>query len=167
MLVELDDVGQRRRLHRTLSEHPAVGTVDLVPAQTTVLIDVESPDQLPAAVAHVQELIAAGLDCVEQGVREVVEVPVRYDGLDLSDVAELLNMTTDELVRRHSDQQWTVEFAGFMPGFGYMSGADWPYRIPRRDTPRTRIPPGSIALADGFTGATRKLPGRLADYWHD
>ena len=134
VLVELDDVGQRRRLHRTLSEHPAVGTVDLVPAQTTVLIDVESPDQLPAAVAHVQELIAAGLDCVEQGVREVVEVPVRYDG-------------------RHSDQQWTVEFAGFMPGFGYMSGADWPYRIPRRDTPRTRIPPGSIALADGFTGA--------------
>ena len=153
VLVELDDVGQRRRLHRTLSEHPAVGTVDLVPAQTTVLIDVESPDQLPAAVAHVQELIAAGLDCVEQGVREVVEVPVRYDGLDLSDVAELLNMTTDELVRRRSDQQWTVEFAGFMPGFGYMSGADWPYRIPRRDTPRTRIPPGSIALADGFTGA--------------
>ena len=152
VLVELDDAGQRRRLHRTLSEHPAVGTVDLVPAQTTVLIDVESPDQLPAAVAHVQELIAAGLDCVEQGVREVVEVPVRYDGLDLSDVAELLNMTTDELVRRHSDQQWTVEFAGFMPGFGYMSGADWPYRIPRRDSPRTRIPPGSIALADGFTG---------------
>ena len=55
-------------------------------------------------------------------------------------------------MRRHSDQQWTVEFAGFMPGFGYMSGADWPYRIPRRDSPRTRIPPGSIALADGFTG---------------
>ena len=86
VLVELDDAGQRRRLHRTLSEHPAVGTVDLVPAQTTVLIDVESPDQLPAAVAHVQEFIAAGLDCVEQGAREIVEVPVRYDGLDLSDV---------------------------------------------------------------------------------
>ena len=69
VLVELDDAGQRRRLHRTLSEHPAVGTVDLVPAQTTVLIDVESPDQLPAAVAHVQEFIAAGLDCVEQGAK--------------------------------------------------------------------------------------------------
>ena len=46
VLVELDDAGQRRRLHRTLSEHPAVGTVDLVPAQTTVLIDVESPGEL-------------------------------------------------------------------------------------------------------------------------
>ena len=68
-------------------------------------------------------------------------------------MADLLDMTTDELVRRHSGQQWTVEFAGFMPGFGYMSGADWPYRVPRRHTPRTRIPPGSIALADGFTGA--------------
>ena len=50
VLVELDDAGQRRRLHRTLSEHPAVGTVDLVPAQTTVLIDVESPD--PVSYTH-------------------------------------------------------------------------------------------------------------------
>ena len=153
VLVELDDAGQRRRLHRTLSEHPAVGTVDLVPAQTTVLIEVESAGQLPDAVVHVQELIADGLECVEEGAQEAVVVPVRYDGLDLSDVADVLDMATDELVRRHSDQQWTVEFAGFMPGFGYMSGTDWPYRVPRRDSPRTRIPPGSIALADGFTGA--------------
>ena len=153
VLVELDDAGQRRRLHQTLIEHPAVGTVDLVAAQTTVLIDVESPAQLPGAVAHVQELVAAGLDGVSERAREAVGVPVRYDGLDLSDVADLLDMTTDELVRRHSGQQWTVEFAGLMPGFGYMSGADWPYRVPRRHTPRTRIPPGSIALADGFTGA--------------
>ena len=84
VLVELDDVGQRRRLHRTLSEHPAVGTVDLVPAQTTVLIDVESPAELPGAVAHVQELVAAGLDGVSERAREAVGVPVRYDGLDLS-----------------------------------------------------------------------------------
>ena len=153
VLVELDDAGQRRRLHRALSDHPAEGTVDLVPAQTTVLVQVESADLLPGAVAHVQDLLAGGLDAVEEGSREPLPVPVRYDGLDMSDMADLLDMTTDELVKHHSDQLWTVEFAGFMPGFGYMSGVDWPYRIPRRSSPRTRIPPGSIALADGFTGA--------------
>ncbi|MDU6251936.1 MAG: carboxyltransferase domain-containing protein, partial [Cutibacterium avidum] len=46
VLVELDDAGQRRRLHRALSDHPAEGTVDLVPAQTTVLVQVESADLL-------------------------------------------------------------------------------------------------------------------------
>ncbi|MDO4412777.1 allophanate hydrolase subunit 1 [Cutibacterium sp.] len=153
VLVELDDAAQRRRLHRALSDHPAAGTVDLVPAQTTVLVQVESADLLPGAVTHVRDLLAGGLNAVEEGLRDPVPVPVRYDGLDLSDVADVLDMTTDELVKRHSSQLWTVEFAGFMPGFGYMTGADWPFRIPRRSSPRTRIPPGSVALADGFTGA--------------
>jgi hypothetical protein len=86
-------------------------------------------------------------------VREVVEVPVRYDGLDLSDVAELLNMTTDELVRRHSDQQWTVEFAargGLRVGAGKsISQGDTARRNPGPRGIPTRDPVRPISSGPG------------------
>lgn len=153
LLVETDDAAQRRSLHRGLVANPPDGVVDIVPAQTTVLVTVDDPELLEGVAGRVRELVRRGPDEETVEVPRPVRVPVRYDGEDLADVAEVLGMSVPELVARHSGQVWTVEFAGFMPGFGYMSGPDWPYRLPRRRSPRTRIPPGSIALADGFTGA--------------
>ena len=90
----------------------------------------------------------------------VVELPVHYDGADLAELAELLALTPEELVRRHTAAEWTVAFCGFAPGFGYLTqpGTDWD--VPRRATPRTRVPPGSVGLAGEFSGVyPRESPG--------
>jgi KipI family sensor histidine kinase inhibitor len=90
---------------------------------------------------------------------DLVEIPVVYDGADLADVAALLDCDEAELVRRHTADEWTVAFCGFAPGFGYLTGqAEW--NVPRRSSPRTKVPAGSVALAGEFSGVyPRESPG--------
>ncbi|GAB3580531.1 hypothetical protein GCM10027579_07350 [Calidifontibacter terrae] len=83
-----------------------------------------------------------------------------YDGADLDEVATLLGITSQEVIARHTGQVWTVEFAGFAPGFGYLIGSEGNLVVPRRATPRTRIPAGAVGLADQFSGVYPKAsPG--------
>jgi KipI family sensor histidine kinase inhibitor len=66
----------------------------------------------------------------------------------------------DEVVRRHTGTEWTVAFCGFAPGFGYLTPDGEPWDVPRRDSPRTRVPAGAVALAGGFSGVyPRESPG--------
>jgi KipI family sensor histidine kinase inhibitor len=83
---------------------------------------------------------------------EPVEVPVRYDGEDLPEVARLTGLDAEEVVRRHTAPTYTVAFLGFSPGFPYLVGLDKALVVPRRDTPRTQIPAGSVGLAGDQTG---------------
>ena len=79
-----------------------------------------------------------------------VEVPVTYDGEDLAAVADLVGESVEAVVRRHQETEWTSRFCGFAPGFAYLAG--WELRVARLPTPRTTVPPGSVALADGWCG---------------
>lgn len=89
-----------------------------------------------------------------------VEIPVEYDGDDLAEVAALVDLTPDELVAAHTHTPWTVAFGGFAPGFFYLVGGDPRLQVPRRDTPRTRVPAGSVGLAGEFSGVyPRESPG--------
>jgi KipI family sensor histidine kinase inhibitor len=81
-----------------------------------------------------------------------VEVPVRYDGEDLPEVARLTGLEPEEVVRRHTAPLYTVAFLGFSPGFPYLVGLDPALAVPRRDSPRTSIPAGSVGLAGDQTG---------------
>ncbi|MET0315460.1 MAG: allophanate hydrolase subunit 1, partial [Rhodococcus fascians] len=91
---------------------------------------------------------------------DTVVVAVTYDGEDLSDVAEATGLTVAEVVRAHTEQTWTVAFGGFAPGFGYLVGQDDRLTVPRRTTPRTTVPAGSVGLAGEFSGVyPRSSPG--------
>src|SRR5262249_3430279 len=90
----------------------------------------------------------------------VVELSVRYDGPDLRDTAELLGMSTEELIRRHAAAEYRVAFSGFAPGFGYLTGLPPALHVPRLPRPRTRVPAGAIGLAGEFCGVSpRGSPG--------
>jgi KipI family sensor histidine kinase inhibitor len=90
----------------------------------------------------------------------VVEVPVHYDGPDLAQVAQLTGLDEAEVVRRHTGGDYRSGFCGFAPGFAYLTGLDPALHVPRRDDPRTRVPAGSVALADEFTAVyPRDSPG--------
>ena len=158
LLVELDDLDAVLGLYAALTEAPPDGVLDVVPAARTVLLVTD-----PAVTT---------LAAVEQAVRrtrprsgrrdggELVELPVVYDGADLADVAAHLGVDTGEVVRRHTGTTWTVAFCGFAPGFGYLTPDGEPWDVPRRSSPRTKVPPGSVALAGEFSGVyPRESPG--------
>ena len=161
ILVELDDAAGRRRLDAVLRRTPVVGVVDHVPAARTVLVKVASPNDLPGVAARLRALDLRDVDDASAAPdAPPLQLAVRYDGPDLPDVACHLGIHPAEVVTRHTGQLWTVEFSGFAPGFGYLVGDDGGLDVPRRDSPRTRIPPGSVGLAGPFTGVyPRPSPG--------
>ena len=160
VLVDLRGPDARRRLDDLLSGDPPAGLIDLVPARTTLLLRFGSPAELSDAVARLRVLDLDAAPASSHAPRDVIEIAVRYDGEDLDDVAGLLGHSPTEVVARHTGQLWTVDFAGFMPGFGYLTGERGGLEVPRLATPRTRIPAGSVALAGEFTGVyPRPSPG--------
>lgn len=158
LLVELDDLEQVLALYGALQADRPAGVVDIVPAARTILLVIDrATTSLPEVEATVRRTRPRP-DVRAEG--EVVEIPVTYDGEDLEDAARLLGCDTDELVRRHTTVEWTVGFCGFSPGFGYLTSPTWQFDVPRRPSPRTRVPAGAVALAGEFSGIyPRPSPG--------
>ena len=81
----------------------------------------------------------------------VVEIPTRYDGEDLADVARLSHVSVDELITLHSEREYAAIFLGFLPGFAYCGRLDPRIVAPRLERPRERVPAGAVGVADGQT----------------
>ncbi|MGH3387206.1 MAG: 5-oxoprolinase subunit B family protein [Nocardioidaceae bacterium] len=158
LLVELDDLDAVLALYAALVDDRPPGVVDLVPAARTLLLMVDPERADLRAVESAVRSTTPRAD--SRAVGDDVELPVVYDGADLEDVAAHLGCTVEEVVHRHTGDDWTVAFCGFAPGFGYLTSASGGWDIPRRDSPRTKVPPGSIALAGEFSGVyPRESPG--------
>ncbi|MEV8529168.1 5-oxoprolinase subunit PxpB [Streptomyces sp. NPDC052000] len=159
LLIEVAGGEAAEALHAELLRRRAAGTLppvrEIVPAARTVLLDgVSDPVALGALVR------TWDIPPLEAGARETVEIAVRYDGPDLADVAARWQVSPQEAVRIHSSAEFRVAFCGFAPGFGYLTGLAERYAVPRRDTPRTSVPAGSVALAGPYTGVyPRSSPG--------
>lgn len=158
ILVEVQDAAERRRLDATLRRRPLPGTVEHVPGARTVLLVAAAPGELSRLVSAVTDLELDEAD--EAPDEDDLSIDVAYDGPDLDEVAQHLGIDPAEVVARHTGQVWTVEFAGFAPGFAYLTGADENLDVPRRTSPRTRIPAGSVGLAGPYSGVyPRASPG--------
>jgi KipI family sensor histidine kinase inhibitor len=160
LLIECADTDEvaavRAGLLRRRADLPAFD--DLVPAELTVLID--GLDD-PAALSRHLERWEFPRQTAQSG--PLITLPVRYDGPDLADVARAWDLTPAEAARLHSGIEYLVAFCGFAPGFAYLTGLPEKYRLPRRATPRTSVPPGSVAVAGPYTGVyPRSSPGG----WH-
>jgi KipI family sensor histidine kinase inhibitor len=151
LLVEVGELETVHRLHAALRELDPPGVVELVPGYRTLLV-VADPDRAQLLDELAARLPALELPPAEAVAGEPVEIPVTYDGEDLEEVAGLTGLDADEVVRRHTGSEYTVAFLGFSPGFPYLVGLDPALEVPRRDTPRTSIPAGSVGLAGTQTG---------------
>ncbi|MEU9100092.1 5-oxoprolinase subunit PxpB [Streptomyces sp. NPDC048361] len=159
LLVEVDSGAAAGALHAELLRRRAAGTLpavrEIVPAARTVLLDgVADPPSLAA------QLATWDIPPLETQAQDTVEIPVRYDGPDLADVADLWGVSRAEVAEIHCSAAFRVAFCGFAPGFAYLTGLAERYAVPRRDTPRTAVPAGSVALAGPYTGVyPRSSPG--------
>ncbi len=119
-----------------------------------------------ALTALIEECAAAAGGKAPAAARQVVELPVCYGGdfgIDLEAVAMACGMKPDEVVRRHAAAEHRVLMVGFAPGHPYIGGSDAKLAVPRRATPRTRVPEGSVAIANGQTAV---YPFAISGGWN-
>ncbi|MEU8925580.1 5-oxoprolinase subunit PxpB [Kitasatospora sp. NPDC048545] len=151
LLVELPGTAEVTALYGWLRERRDAGALgevaELVPAARTVLLDGVADVE---AVARL--LRTARPTAVEADRGSLLEVPTVYDGADLAEVAALWEVSEEAAVRIHTGPEYVVAFCGFAPGFGYLTGLPARYEVPRRATPRSSVPVGSVALAGPYTG---------------
>jgi 5-oxoprolinase (ATP-hydrolysing) subunit B len=148
--------------------------VRLIPYGTQALLaEYPTLSDVVAAAAAVRAADFAGIDEVVPGARTVleqvqvdgqlIEVPARYDGPDLVEVAQRSAMSVEEVISLHSGTEFVAAFCGFAPGFAYLSGLPAALHLPRRPSPRPLVPAGSLAMASEFTAV---YPTASPGGWH-
>ena len=162
LLVEVGDATAVARLARAIGASALASEVEVVPAATTLLVRVgdprrgAAPGRLAAVRASLDDLLAQPADAIDaraaDAATDLVEILVRYDGDDLSDVAERVGLTVPELIMLHSETVFVAAFCGFTAGFCYMTGLPARLVLPRRPSPRPRVPADTMAIADIYCG---------------
>lgn len=148
VLVDCADPTEARAWHAALA-----GVADVTLGARTVLVRGE-----PAEVRRMVATAEPREVSTRAGAEVVIDVV--YDGPDLEEVARLTGLGVDEVVAAHTGTAWDVAFTGFAPGFAYLTGGDPRLHVPRRDTPRPRVPVGAVALAGPYSGVyPRESPG--------
>ncbi|WP_298460900.1 urea amidolyase family protein [uncultured Cellulomonas sp.] len=166
LLVDCADGAEARHLHATLAARPLPGQGELLPGARTVLVhltaraaaDRRLAGQLARALAEL--VVDPSGDAAPAAPGDDVVLDTVYDGEDLPDVAALLGTTVAGVIGAHGDRLWTAAFVGFAPGFAYLEPDGAPFDVPRRASPRTAVPAGSVALAGPYSAVyPRSSPG--------
>jgi len=122
-----------------------LAVTDIVPGANTVLLD--GVASVAALAATLRERPPPPAPAVTE---DSLEIPVTFDGPDLGSVAALVGLDPDAVVAAMTTTVLRVAFGGFAPGFAYLTGLPW--SVPRLDSPRPRVPAGSVALAAEYAG---------------
>lgn len=156
--AEVRSVDAALRLLRRKGGLPWARIVDIVPAARTVLVTASSAGDAAALRGPLSTLNNLPPQAAPTG--SIVEIPVTYDGEDLEAVALACSLSVPEVIAAHTNAPWGVAFGGFAPGFAYLSNGDAGLRVARHSEPRTAVPEGAVALADGYSAIyPRRSPG--------
>jgi inhibitor of KinA len=172
LLVELGDkispeVNRRvRELFVTLEKNPVKGVLETIPAYRSLLIIYDPLITNTMLLQHQIEDLQKKSEVIDIPEPNTVEIPVAYGGEfgpDLEWVARYHNIGVEEVIQLHAGTTYRVYMIGFTPGFPYMGELPERLGTPRRQTPRTTIPEGSVAIAQRQTGI---YPVESPGGWH-
>jgi len=144
-----------RKLLKRLEEEKIRGLIDFIPSYNELMVCYD-----PAVIGY-KELLeifkkcASDLSAMVLPEADVIHVPVLYGGEygpDLNYVAGFNSLSEDDVIRIHSSVACLVYMLGFTPGFCYLGGMDKRIATPRQETPRLKIPAGSVGIAGEQTG---------------
>jgi inhibitor of KinA len=149
-------------LHEALAKNPFDGFIESVPAYSSLAIFYH-PTVRFETVKAVLEALAISVESPRLNVsetRQMIEIPVLYDGDDLDFVGERHGLSREQVISIHTASSYRVFMLGFLPGFPYMGTVDDRIATPRRNSPRTVVPAGSIGIAGKQTGIySQSSPG--------
>ncbi len=149
------------QLYESCSKNAFIGMKEAMPAYAslTIFYDVFSVRKnytsFESAYAFVKDFLIRNYENLgetESIVKRIIEIPVIYDGEDLAYVADYHQISEAQVVETHTNPIYRVYMMGFLPGFAYMGGLDARIATPRRATPRTKVPAGSVGIAGNQTG---------------
>jgi len=134
------------------------GAIDVVVARDDMAVYFAGEPRV--TVEQIAALATAGSETVfaQKHVLRAV-----YDGPDLESVSAATGLSIEDVIATHASGEYTVETMGFLPGFAYMTGLHPRLHVPRRATPRTRVPAGSVAIAGEYTSV---YPLASPGGWH-
>ena len=137
-----------RALFEALRQEAHVIDVVITEGHVALTFDPSEPPRDPS-------LILAALSATQRDVvlssRAVVEIRVRYDGVDLPEIAAASGLTIDEVIALHTGRSYVVKVIGFVPGFAYLGDVDPRIAVPRRAQPRKKIAAGSVGIGGAYT----------------
>jgi len=128
--------------------------VDLVPSYASLLVIFDLDRSEPFAIRRILRAALSDLDTVDASAGELVTLPVYYSlesGPDLEVIAERGNISIEDVIDIHQQQEYRVYAIGFAPGFAYLGEVDERIAAPRLATPRQKVPRGAVAIADRQT----------------
>jgi inhibitor of KinA len=149
------------QLYKNCTKNTFVGMKEAMPAYAslTIFYDVFSVRRkytfFKTAYAFVEDFLIKSYENIGEGEsfqKRIIEIPVVYDGEDLSYVANFHQISEAQIIELHTTPIYRVYMMGFLPGFAYMGGLDAQISTPRRATPRTKVPAGSVGIAGNQTG---------------
>ena len=137
-----------------LLHNPIHGVVNIHPGYSSILLTLDKTTNIDDAIRAVENILNL-IQNIEPPEEKLVEVPVLYGGnygKDLQRVVQFSKLSESEIIQRHQTGNYLVYFLGFSPGFPYLGGMDQDLTTPRKQTPRKRVPQGSVAIAGGQPG---------------
>jgi len=128
--------------------------IEIVPSYTSILITYDIFKYNYEEIQIFLEDVLRDLKVEEESSLEIINVDVYYGeevGIDLQRVANKANISIEEVIQIHSSKTYDVFAIGFLPGFAYMASVDERIVTSRLESPRKKIPKGSVAIADTQT----------------
>ena len=137
-----------------LLHNPIHGVVNIHPGYSSMLLTLDKTTNIDDIIRVVENILYV-VQHSEPPEEKLVEVPVLYGGnygKDIQRVVQFSKLSESEIIQRHQTGNYLVYFLGFTPGFPYLGGMDQDLTTPRIQTPRKRVPQGSVAIAGAQTG---------------
>ena len=160
LIQGLNDIEKTRLIIKALEQFPPPNFRELIVGYDTILLQFSEPITKNLLLTHLQSLQEKKPPTEKPSTHKI---PLRYDGPDLAEVAQGLQLSLKKLIELHSEVTYTVRFLGFSPGFAYLDGLPEKLHLPRRDSPRTRMEIGAVAIGASHAGIyTIPSPGG----WH-
>ncbi len=161
LLMEFGDaidpgINQRiRAMASMLAAEPVPGIKEVIPTYCAVIVIYDPCVTAPATLKPILTRMNQGLEATALAQPDTVELPVCYHptlGPDLNAVAEIHNLTPEKVIEIHTRPLYPIYMIGFTPGFPYLGGLAKQLHTPRLDSPRKRVPWGSVGIANNQTG---------------
>lgn len=140
-----------------LEKYRGIWLTETVPSFRSLLVIYDpvsvKPEKVKKKLEKICGSLSAGADVNSK--KRTVLIPVCYGGKygeDLEDVARINSLTAEEVIKIHSGTDYLIYMLGFLPGFPYLGGLDSRLETPRLDSPRTKIPAGSVGIGGSQTG---------------